>query len=184
MKKNFYRTLLLIIVLFFISSIKLFAFDNHDIGSPKKIFTKEDIRKIADAYVNNNLHKENPVFIDLRKIGVFDMLVFNNGIVEYYKNTETLEEPFFVLENAHYDKYEIPPVLKTGMPMPIFFADTKGYGKMDMFAIEKLNFNDQTNKYDYRILHEENVLGLDTGTLITIILVLVIVLLLLAILGR
>ena len=109
------------------------------------------------------------------------MLVFNNGVVEYYKNTGTLEEPFFVLENPHYDKYESPAILKTGMPMPVFFADAKGNGKMDIFGVKELGFNEQTNKYDYRILHAENSLDLDTGTLITIILVLVIVLLVLAI---
>jgi hypothetical protein len=50
-----------------------------------------------------------------------------------------------------------------------------------MFAIEKLDFNSHTNKYDYRVLHAEDVLGLGTGTLITIILVLVIIVLAIAI---
>jgi hypothetical protein len=64
---------------------------------------------------------------------------------------------------------------------PIFFANKDGKGKVDMFTVTKLDYNQQTQKYDYRILHAENALNLDTGTLITIILVLVIVLLVLAI---
>jgi len=150
----------------------------------KKIFTKSDIEIIADTYINNNLHKENPVFVDVDKDGIFDMLIFNKGVVEYYRNTGTLDKPYFVLENAHYDKYEVPEVLKTGIPMPIFFADATGSGKLDMFAVKQLDFNRDTQKYDYRVMYSENILGLDTGTLITIILVLVIVILVLAILGR
>ena len=186
MKKYKNMPLILTTVFLLLSSNSLFASDNDKFPGEqsKKIFTKSDIEKIADAYVNNNLHKENPVFVDVDKDGIFDMLIFNKGVVEYYRNTGTLDNPYFVLENAHYDKYEVPGVLKTGMPMPIFFADATGNGKLDMFAVKQLDFNRDTQKYDYRVMYSENILGLDTGTLITIILVLVIVILLLAILGR
>lgn len=182
---NLYPTLAAFVLLLISNTlIASYIPEGGTVPDPKKVFTKQDIEKIADVYLHNNLYKENPVFIDINKDGLFDMLVFNRGVVEYYRNTGTLENPYFVLENSHYDKYEIPPLLKTGMPMPIFFADTRGEGKMDMFAVKTLDFNEKTNKFDYRILHAENVLDMDTGTLITIILVLVIILLVLAILGR
>lgn len=187
MKNYKKRTLVITAIVLLLSfySVSATGVDNNKPnGTSKRIFTKSDIEKIADAYVNNNLHKENPVFADVDNDGIFDMLVFNKGIVEYYRNTGTVESPFFVLVNDHYDKYEVPKVLKTGMPMPIFFADATGNGKLDMFAVKQLDFNRETQKYDYRVMYSENVLGLDTGTLITIILVLVIVILLLAILGR
>ena len=186
MKNYKKRTLVIASVILLLSfyAVPAYANDNNPNEPSKKIFTRSDIEKIADSYVNNNLHKENPVFVDVDNDGIFDMLVFNKGVVEYYKNTGTLENPFFVLINDHYDKYEVPKVLKTGMPMPIFFADARGTGKLDMFAVKQLDFNRETQKYDYRVMYAENILGLDTGTLITIILVLVIVILVLAILGR
>ncbi|MGA2669591.1 MAG: VCBS repeat-containing protein [Ignavibacteria bacterium] len=173
-----------VLLLIFAFSSVARANDDNPANPTKKVvktFTKEDISKIADAYVNNNMHIENAAFVDVDGDGIFDMLVFKKGNVEYYRNTGSLENPYFVLENSHYDKYETPSLIKIGMPMPIFFADTKGDGKLDMFAIEKLDFNSHTNKYDYRVLHAEDVLGLGTGTLITIILVLVIIVLAIAI---
>ena len=152
-----------------------------DNNNPKKTFSKSDIEKLADAYVNNNVTAKNPAIVDVDGDGNFDLLVFDKGIVAYYRNTGTLEQPFFVLVNAHYDKYEIPSMLPVGLPCPIFFADKDGKGKMDMFAVTRIDYNPQTKKYDYRVLHAANALDLDTGTLITIILVLVIVLLVLAI---
>jgi hypothetical protein len=175
MRKKYYL-LILILSLFISTNIKS---DNND--PVKKTFSKSDIEKLADAYVNNNVHATNPVIIDIDKDGKFDLLVFNKGNVEYYRNTGTLDKPFFVLENAHYDKYKVPDMLPVGLPCPIFFADNGGKGKLDMYAVTKLDFNPQTNEYNYRILHAENALNLDQGTLITIILVLVIVLLVLAI---
>jgi hypothetical protein len=165
------------LILLLFTTISLRA-DNNPI---KKTFTKSDIEKLADAYVNNNVQAKNPAIVDVDGDGKFDLLVFDKGNVEYYRNTGTLEQPFFILENAHYDKYEIPTLLPIGLPCPIFFADKDGKGKVDMFAVTKLDYNPQTKKFEYRILHGENVLNLDTGTLITIILVLVIVLLVLAI---
>jgi hypothetical protein len=147
-----------------------------------KTFSKEDILKIADSYVHNNLNIKNPAIVDVDGDGVFDILNFNDGNVEYYRNTGTLEQPVFVLENKHYDTYKEASFLKTGMPMPIFFADQDGDGDLDLFAVKDKGFNTLTQKNDYKIYTAENAFDLDTGTLITIILVLVIVLLLLAIL--
>jgi hypothetical protein len=169
---------LLILFLLLTISYSLLA----DAGNPlKKTYTKKDIEKLADAYVNNDVHAKDPAIVDVDGDGKFDLLVFDKGNVAYYRNTGTLEQPHFELVNAHYDKYEIPALLPMDLPCPIFFADKDGKGKVDMFAVTKLDYNQQTQKYNYRILYAENFLGLDTGTLITIILVLVIVLLVLAI---
>ena len=175
----------LIFILLFTAFINIssYSFNNNDEHKTKaKIFTKSDIEKITDAYIHNNLNKENPVFVDVDMDGIFDMLAFNKGNVEYYRNTGTLDKPVFVLENANYDKYEIAPAIQSGMPMPIFFADTKGKGTLDMFTVKDLGFDQTTGKNEYKVMHYSNFLKLDTGTLITIILVLVIILLLLAIL--
>jgi len=150
--------------------------------SIQKIFSKKDIQKLADAYVHNNLHIENPAIVDVDGDGLFDLLKFNDGNIEYYKNIGTLDKPEFVLENKHYDSYKEASFLKTGMPMPVFFADKDGDGDLDLFAVKDIGFNTLTQQNEYKVYAEENALGMDTGTLITIILVLVIVLLLLAIL--
>lgn len=173
-----------ILILFFAFTSVSRANDDNPVNPTKKVsktFTKEDISKIADAYVNNNMHIENAAFVDVDKDGIFDMLVFKKGNIEYYRNVGSIENPYFILENSHYDKYETPSLIKIGLPMPMFLADTKGEGKLDLFAIEKLDFNSQTGKYDYRVLHQEDVLGLSTGVLITIILVLLIIVLVIAI---
>jgi hypothetical protein len=175
-----YTVLLLI---FAFSSVSR-ANDDNPLNPTKKVikvFSKEDISRIADAYVNNNINIENAAFVDVDGDGIFDMLAFKKGNIEYYRNVGSLERPNFVLENSHYDKYETPSLIKIGLPMPIFFADSKGDGKLDAFAIKKLDFNSHTNKYDYRVLRAEDVLGLDTPLLITIILVLVIIVLVIAI---
>ena len=180
--KTFRTILYTFLLLFFAFSPILRANDDNPTTPVTKViktFSKEDISKIADAYVNNNTNIENAAFVDVDGDGIFDMLVFKKGNVEYYRNIGSLETPYFALENSHYDKYDNP--LLTRMPMPIFFADTKGKGVLDMFAIEKLDFNSQTNKYEYRVLYSENVFGLSTGTLIAIILVLIIIVLVIAI---
>jgi hypothetical protein len=147
-----------------------------------KTFSKEEIRKIADFYVHNNMNIKNPAIIDVDGDGVFDILNFNDGNVEYYRNTGTLEQPEFILENKHYDSYKEASFLKTGMPMPIFFADKDGDGDLDLYAVKETGFNTLTQQNEYKVYTAENAFDMDTGTLITIILVLVIVLLLLAIL--
>lgn len=150
--------------------------------STHKIFSKKEIQKLADAYVHNNLNIENPAVVDVDGDGLFDLLKFNDGNVEYYKNVGTLDKPEFVLENKHYDSYKEASFLKTGMPMPVFFADNDGDGDLDLFAVKDMGFNTVTQKDEYKVYTAENAFDLDTGTLITIILILVIVLLLLAIL--
>jgi hypothetical protein len=146
-------------------------------------FSKQQIEKITDAYIHNNLNIEDPVFADVDNDGVFDILYFNDGNVEYYRNTGTLEKPYFVLANKHYDKYRMPGIIG-GMPLPVFFADADGDGDLDMYAVKEKGYDKDTKKNEYRVLYASNALDLDTGTLITIILVLVIVILLLAILGK
>jgi len=156
-----------------------------DENNPAKIsgvFSKEEIKKLSDFYVNNNVKIDNPAIVDIDRDGDFDLLKFNDGNVEYYKNTGSLEKPNFVLENKNYDSYKEASFLKTGMPMPVFFADNDGDGDLDMFAVKDKGYNSLTRQNEYKVYTAENSLDLDTGTLITIILVLVIVLLLLAIL--
>ncbi len=165
-------------------NINLRADENNQTTADKiqKTFSKSDIKKLAYAYVHNNLHIENPAIVDVDHDGKFDLLKFNDGNVEYYRNIGTLEKPEFVLENKHYDTYKEASFLKTGMPMPIFFADKDGDGDLDLFAVRESGFNSLTQQNEYTVYAADNALDLDTGTLITIILVLVIVLLLLAIL--
>lgn len=146
-----------------------------------KIYTKEEIKNIADGYINNNLGLKNPAIVDVDKDGKFDILIFNDGNVEYYRNTGTLEKPFFVLENKHYDHYHPAAFFDVKMPYPIFFADATGDGNPDMFLIKDKQFNQETQKTEYTVVYEKNSLDLGTGTLITIVLVLLIVLLVLAI---
>ena len=75
------------------------------------MFTNEDIKKLAGMYVENNLGLKNPAIVDVDKDGDFDILIFNSGNVEYYKNTGTLENPFFVAENMKYDKYSSTSII-------------------------------------------------------------------------
>ena len=145
-------------------------------------YSADDIKKIAGSYMESGLPFENPVMVDVDNDGDFDALNFDDGNVEFYKNTGTLEKPVFILENKNYESYNNAFFVKSGIPYPMFFADSDGDGDMDMFVVKDKTFNTVQNKYDYNISSAENSLSLDTGTLITIILVLVIVLLVLAIL--
>lgn len=151
---------------------------------PGRTFTKQEIRNLSGAYLNNTLNFENPIFVDVDKDGDFDALKFDDGNVEYYKNTGSLENPQFILENEHYDKYDPAFFVSAKVPYPIFFADKDGDADMDLFVVKDKVYDKTQNKYKYEIAYSENALDLDTATLITIILVLVIVILLLAILGR
>lgn len=151
------------------------AFLNAKEDDTKKTFTKKEIVKLADAYINNNVSVNNPVITDVDKDGDFDILDFTNeGNVVYYKNTGTLEKPFFILENKKFDNYEMNSFLPNGIPIPVFFADRDGDGDSDMFGIVKTN-----NKYN--AAYAENAFDISDGTLITIILVLVIIVLVIAI---
>ncbi len=144
--------------------------------APSKKFTKYQIEKLSKVYVNNNLGINNPVMVDMDGDGDFDILNYtDNGNIEYYKNTGTLEKPEFVLENKKFDNYEMNTLLPAGIPVPVFLADADSDSDLDIFGIAERN-----NKY--QAMYAENTMDLDHYTLITIILVLVIVALLIAIL--
>ena len=172
--KNIFKVLLLNFL--FLLSFQSSVFANGT------VYTTQDIEKIADGYVNNNLGLKNPAIVDVDKDGIFDILIFNDGNVAYYRNTGTIEKPFFVLENKHYDHYSVAAFFNVKFPYPVFFADKDGDGDLDLFVVKGSEYNTVTQKVEYNIGSAENTMQLDTWTLITIILVLVIVLLVLAIL--
>ena len=177
------KNLTIVITMFLIlltPGIKLLSSENPVIL--KKVFTNEDIKKLADVYVGNNLGLKNPAIVDVDQDGDFDILVFNKGNVEYYKNTGILEKPFFIPENMKYDKYTVASFIDLTLPYPVFFADKNGDMSPDMFVIKDKIYDTQLQKYEYKVLYAQNVLGLDTGVLITIVLVLLIIVLVLAIL--
>lgn len=152
-------------------------------GEPgKRIFSKQDILKLTDVYINNNLNIKNPAIVDVDLDGDFDILSFADGNVEYYENIGILEKPNFILKNKNFDSYKPAVMISSGMPMPVFFADKDGDGDMDLFAVKESGYNSITRTNDYRILYAENALDIDTATLVTLILILVIVILVLAIL--
>jgi len=169
------KKILLIALTLFIN-LNIFS-DNN-----KNNFTKQDIKKLAGAYLENKLPFSNPVFIDIDKDGDFDALKLDDGNVEYYKNTGTLEAPVFVLENKHYDRYTNAFFIDAQLSEPVFFADMDSDDDLDLFVVKDKEYNIDRQQNDYKIAAAENVLGLDNGTLITIILVLIIVVLVLAIL--
>lgn len=152
--------------------------------NPTVIFSKQDIIKLAGAYLENKLSFQNPVFVDVDKDGDFDALKFDGGNVEYYKNTGSLENPVFILENKNYDKYDVAFFADPKIPYPIFFADMDGDKDLDLFVVRDKQYDRYEKQFNYNISTAANSLDLDTGTLITIILILVIVILILAILGR
>ena len=177
------KNLTIVITMFLIllaPGIKLLSSENPVIL--KKVFTNEDIKKLADVYVGNNLGLKNPAIVDVDQDGDFDILIFNDGNVEYYKNTGILEKPFFTAENMKYDKYTVASFIDLTLPCPVFFADKNGDMSPDMFVIKDKIYDTQLQKYEYKVLYAQNVLGLDTGVLITIVLVLLIIVLVLAIL--
>jgi hypothetical protein len=180
--QNIMKNLTIVISLFlilFLPGIKLLSSDNPI--TTKKVFSYEDIKKLTNVYVENNLGIKNPAIVDVDGDGDFDILIFNDGNVEYYKNTGTLENPFFVPENMKYDTYIAASFIDLKLPKPVFFADRNGDGKPDMFVVRDKIFDTKLQKSEYRVLYAQNFLGLDTGVLITIILVLIIVVLLIAI---
>lgn len=165
------KKILAVCILVVINSAYLNAKDDVT----KKTYSKKEIIRLADAYINNNVLVNNPVITDIDKDGDFDILDFTNkGNVIYYKNTGTLEKPFFVLENKKFDNYEMNSFLPNGIPIPVFFADKDGDGDSDMFGIVKSN-------NEYKAAVAENSFSISDGTLITIILVLVIIVLVIAI---
>lgn len=172
----------LLTMLFVILAPGLKLFSSEDPVTPQKVFTNTDIQKLAGVYVENNLGLKNPAIVDVDGDGDFDILIFNEGNVEYYKNTGTIDKPFFVAENMKYDKYNAASIIDLSLPYPVFFADKNGDSSPDMFVIKDKIYDTQQQKTEYKVLYAENVLGLDTGVLITIVLVLLIIVLVLAIL--
>jgi len=160
--------------------IELLSLENP--VTTKRVFTDEDINKLAGVYVENNLGLKNPAIVDVDGDGDFDILIFNDGNVEYYKNTGSLEKPFFVPENMKYDKYTLASFIEIALPYPVFFADKNGDSSPDMFVVKDKIYDTQQQKNEYKVLYAENALGMDTGVLITIVLVLLIIVLVLAIL--
>lgn len=143
--------------------------------SPDQKYSKSRIKGLAKEYLNNNLQINNPVMVDIDEDGDFDILKFNDeGKVEYYKNTGSLEKPDFVLEDKNFDNYEMRSIFPVSIPFPVFMADRDGDKDKDIFGIVERN-----NKSE--IVYAENTMDLDHYTLITIILVLLIVVLVLAI---
>jgi len=149
---------------------------------PKTVYTETDIINLAEKYIENTNLPGNPVYVDEDKDGDFDILYFNeDGIVEYYKNIGSLNEPEFKLENKNYSEYEIHSIVDISIPLPLFFADNDGDGDLDLFAISKVNLDEAANSFSYKATTIENAVDLDHYTLITIILVLLIIVLLIAI---
>ncbi|MEO8666039.1 MAG: VCBS repeat-containing protein [Ignavibacteria bacterium] len=170
------KTVISAIILFVVTANFLFAAEP---GAVKRTFTKKEITALADQYIKNNVGVKNPVIIDIDNDGNFDILNFTSkGNVEYYRNTSTLESPFFVLADKNYDKYEVNSFLPNGVIMPVFFADRDGDNDVDVFAIVKDGYDEQTHKPNYETVYIENTMDLDHYTLITIILILLIVALL------
>lgn len=173
------KTLISILAVLFLSCSILRA---NPPSETKKIYSKKDIQALAPQYINNNVKVKNPVIVDVDKDGIFDILKFTSkGNVEYYKNTGTLEEPFFVLENKNFDNYEVNSFLPK-MLIPFFFADSDGDNDADVFGIVRDGYDSKTFQQKYKTMHVENTMFADNYTLITIILVLLIVALLIVIL--
>ncbi|MDQ3021146.1 MAG: hypothetical protein M3R36_11345 [Bacteroidota bacterium] len=152
-----------------------------EINSLKETFTKKDILNIADAYINNNVDIKNPVIVDVNKDGIFDILNFTSkGNVEYYKNTGSLETPFFILEDKKFDDYEVNSYLPR-VRLPVFFADKDGDKDVDVFGIIKDGYNSKTLEQQYKIVYVENTMFIDNYALITVVLILLIIVLLIVI---
>ncbi|MBK8552896.1 MAG: hypothetical protein IPL53_18290 [Ignavibacteria bacterium] len=173
------KTLNLIIAVLFLSCSALRA---NPPSETKTTYSKKDIQSLAPKYINNNVKVKNPMIIDVDNDGNFDILKFTaKGNVEYYRNTGTLEQPFFVLENKNFDNYEVNSFLPK-MLIPMFFADSDGDKDVDVFGVVKDGFDKKTFQEKYDVVEVENTAFFDNYTLITIILVLVVIVLLIAIL--
>lgn len=170
-------------------SLSFTQFSMADDNPPAKLntYTKADIQKIAEKFVNNNLKINDPAIVDVNGDDKFDILNFvsegeREGDIEYYRNTGTNEEPVFVLENAKYGEVGSYNAFFNGMPVPVFFADSDGDNDVDLFAIMDKNYDKKSGTTLYDVQELENTMDLDHYTLITIILILAIVVLLIIIL--
>lgn len=172
------KTLISIIAVLFLSCSTLRA---NPPSETKKYFSTKDIQGLAAKYINNNVKVNNPLIIDIDNDGKFDLLKFTSkGNIKYYRNTGSLEEPFFILEDKHYSNYEVNSFLPV-MLIPMFFADSDGDKDMDVFCIMKDGYDSKTFQQKYEVTHVENTMFFDNAVLITIILVLVIIALVLVI---
>lgn len=165
----------LICVVMLASGTKVMS--SEDPVTHKTVFTTGEIKQLADVYVRNNLGLKNPAIIDIDLDGDFDILMFNDGKVEYYKNTGTLYNPFFVPENMNYDTYSSATIVEIALPYPVFFADKNGDSNVDMFVVKDKMYNSGTQQNEYSVLYAENSLDISTGMLVTIVLVLLIIVL-------
>ncbi|MFZ1320049.1 MAG: hypothetical protein WAT71_00690 [Ignavibacteria bacterium] len=165
------KSVLLLIFLILINT----NISQADDETPVQKFSKNRIKQLSDVYINNNLNIRNPVVVDIDEDGDFDILKFNDeGKVEFYNNTGSLEKPEFVLQDKNFDNYEMNTLFPVGIPFPVFLADRDGDMDKDIFGVVERN---NQNK----IVYAENAFDLDHYTLVTIILVLLIIILVLAI---
>jgi hypothetical protein len=176
------ETTKILFLLIFTLAFSLNSFADDNPPANLKTYTKADIQKIAEKFVNNNLKINDPAIVDVNGDDKFDILNFTDeGNVEYYKNTGTNEEPVFVLENANYGEVGSYNAFFNGMPVPVFFADSDGDNDMDLFAIMDKEFDVKSGTTNYDVQELENSMALDHYTLITIILILAILVLLIII---
>lgn len=177
------KTTKLLFLLIFSFAFCLNSFADDSPNAKLETYSKSDIQKIAEKFVNNNLKINEPAIVDVDGDNVFDILNFTDeGNVEYYKNKGSNEEPNFVLEDEKYGEVGAYNAFFDGMPVPVFFADADGDNDLDLFAIMDKSFDKETNTTNYDVQQLENSMDLDHYTLITIILVLAIVVLLIIIL--
>lgn len=146
-------------------------------GITKEVYTKKDIRKLSVVFLKAT-EVEDPVFADVDKDGIFDLLHFTSkGFVEYHRNVGSNSGPVFELVDRKFDDYEINSLLGPGFPFPVFMADNDGDGDEDLFAITGRIGSAASN-----VEIVENSFTVTQEMLITIILVLGIVALLIYIL--
>jgi hypothetical protein len=98
-------------------------------------YSKQDIRELSELFLKATDIK-NPVFADVDNDGDFDILKFTKaGFVEFHKNTASNSDPIFILADKKFDDYEVHSIFGTGLPFPVFMADSDGDGDKDLFAI-------------------------------------------------
>jgi hypothetical protein len=119
-------------------AVSLFVLFNINLVSDNSLnkFSKDDIERLAGIYIAQNPCSVNPVFTDIDNDGDFDALNIDEGNVEFYKNTGTLNEPVFILEDKNYDSYTTSLFLNPKIPYPLFFADMDNDNDPDMFIVK------------------------------------------------
>lgn len=98
-------------------------------------YSKQDIKTLSINFLKAT-EIENPVFADVDNDGDFDILKFTKaGFVEFHKNTGSNSDPIFILADKKFDDYEVHSIFGTGLPFPVFMADSDGDGDKDLFAV-------------------------------------------------